>query len=115
MASAVHPAPESRRVPLQCASPEGGGPESGTRTIRAGPGLPVARGGRRGVEPGGREAEARSDEALADPEKGIRQVVEVLRKGNIAKRTWILFHDDIYAGEWIGVWEDTPPPPEAVK
>jgi hypothetical protein len=42
-------------------------------------------------------------------------VVEVLRKGNIAKRTWILFHDDIYAGEWIGVWEDTPPPPEAVK
>ena len=49
--------------------------------------------------------------ALADPEKGIRQAVEVLRKGNIAKRTWILFHDAIYAGEWLGVWEDTPPPP----
>ena len=49
--------------------------------------------------------------ALADPEKGIRQVIEVLRKGNIVKRTWILFHDDTYGGEWVGVWEDTPAPP----
>ena len=49
--------------------------------------------------------------ALTDPEKGVRQVIEVLRKGNITKRTWILFHDEFYAGEWIGIWEDTPAPP----
>lgn len=49
--------------------------------------------------------------ALTDPEKGVRQVIEVLRKGNITKRSWILFHDDVNAGEWIGVWEDTPAPP----
>ena len=51
------------------------------------------------------------DLALTDPEKGIRQVVDVLRKGNMVKRSWILFFDDIYSAEWVGIWDDSPPPP----
>jgi hypothetical protein len=51
------------------------------------------------------------DLALTDTEKGIQQVVEVLRKGNVVKRTWILFFDDIYRHEWVGIWDDSPAPP----
>lgn len=51
------------------------------------------------------------DLALADPEKGIRHVINVLREGNISKPAWILFFDDIYSYEWIGVWDDSPAPP----
>jgi hypothetical protein len=51
------------------------------------------------------------DLALTDPEKGIQQVVDVLRKGNVVKRTWILFFDDIYSAEWVGIWDDSPAPP----
>ena len=48
------------------------------------------------------------DLALTDPEKGLGQVVDVLRKGKIVKRAWILFFDDVYRAEWVGVWEDSP-------
>jgi hypothetical protein len=51
------------------------------------------------------------DLALTDVETGLPQVVQVLRKLNTVKRTWILFFDDVYRYEWIGVWDDSPPPP----
>ena len=51
------------------------------------------------------------DLALTDPDKGIHEVVDVLRKGNMVKRTWILFFDDIYRSEWVGVRDDSPAPP----
>lgn len=51
------------------------------------------------------------DLALTDTEKGIPRVVEILRKGNVAKRAWILFFEEIYRHEWVGVWEDSPAPP----
>lgn len=51
------------------------------------------------------------DLALSDLEKGISQVVGVLREGKINERAWILFFDDIYREEWVGVWDHSPPPP----
>ena len=51
------------------------------------------------------------DLSLADPEQGIRQVISTLREGKITKRAWILFFDDMYRYEWIGIWDDSPPPP----
>jgi len=51
------------------------------------------------------------DLALTDATKGIQQLVRVIRDGKITKRTWILFFDAIYEYEWVGIWNDTPPPP----
>jgi hypothetical protein len=51
------------------------------------------------------------DLALSDLEKGISQIIGVLREGKINERTWILFFDDIYREEWVGVWDHSPPPP----
>lgn len=52
------------------------------------------------------------DLALDDIERGAEIVRGILRGGNIAKRSWLLFHDAELAGEWIGVWGETPRPPE---
>ena len=35
----------------------------------------------------------------------------VLRRGHVPQRSWLLFHDDAWRDEWIGVWGETPPPP----
>lgn len=35
----------------------------------------------------------------------------VLRRGHVPVRSWLLFHDDAWRDEWIGVWGETPPPP----
>jgi hypothetical protein len=51
------------------------------------------------------------DLALLDTERGIDIVRDVLRAGNIHRRSWILFFDDTLSAEWIGIWPDTPPPP----
>ncbi len=51
------------------------------------------------------------DLALVDVSRSIAVLREVLRKGNIPKRTWLLFHDDELSAEWVGMWEDTPAPP----
>lgn len=51
------------------------------------------------------------DLALTDINRGVEIVKRVLRDGNISKRTWILFFDTDLQAEWIGVWDDTPPPP----
>jgi hypothetical protein len=29
-------------------------------------------------------------------------------------RSWLLFHDDDYAAEWIGIYAHTPAPPESM-
>lgn len=49
--------------------------------------------------------------ALVDIPKSISTLRDVLRKGNIPKRTWLLFHDAELADEWVGMWDDTPAPP----
>jgi hypothetical protein len=51
------------------------------------------------------------DLPLADIDGGIAVVREVLSAGKVPKRSWILFFDAVFAGEWVGLYVDTPPPP----
>lgn len=51
------------------------------------------------------------DLALVDLERGIEVVRQVLRSGNVSKRSWIQFFDSDLAAEWVGIYEDSPPPP----
>ncbi|MGA2068724.1 MAG: hypothetical protein ABSG86_27395 [Thermoguttaceae bacterium] len=51
------------------------------------------------------------DLALVDCDRGADVVRQVLREGNIPRRSWILFFDTDLQAEWIGIWDDTPPPP----
>jgi hypothetical protein len=51
------------------------------------------------------------DLAVTDLDRAAKVVKTILRDGNISKRTWILFYDSHLATEWIGIWNDTPPPP----
>ncbi|MBM3997259.1 MAG: hypothetical protein FJ303_24390 [Planctomycetes bacterium] len=51
------------------------------------------------------------DLALTDVKKGIDAVVKRLREGTVPKRSWIQFFDDYLAAEWVGIYDDSPPPP----
>lgn len=51
--------------------------------------------------------------ALTDRERGIAVVRRAMQEGTVPRRSWILFHDADLAPEWIGVYEDSPPPPTA--
>jgi hypothetical protein len=51
------------------------------------------------------------DLALTDVRKGIDAVRRVLREGGAPTRSWILFCDDVWREEWVGIHDDTPPPP----
>jgi hypothetical protein len=50
------------------------------------------------------------DLAVTDVDKAFTSIIAVLRKGCIVKYALILFHDDEWHDEWIGIYEDTPPP-----
>jgi hypothetical protein len=50
------------------------------------------------------------DLAVTDVDKAASRIIETLRKGRIVKNAWILFRDDEWHDEWIGIYEDTPPP-----
>ncbi len=49
--------------------------------------------------------------AIVDLPKAIRLLKTVLQAEKIPKRTWLLFFDAEYWDEWVGIWDDTPPPP----
>lgn len=49
--------------------------------------------------------------ALTDVERAVELVKQRLREGNVPRRSWILFHDAELKDEWIGVYDETPPPP----
>ena len=51
------------------------------------------------------------DLALTDIEQGIEVVRQVLRKGRINRRAWIQFFESDWCAEWVGIYDDTPPPP----
>ena len=51
------------------------------------------------------------DLALADLERGIDVVRKRLQKGNVPRRSWIQFFDADLAAEWVGIYDDSPPPP----
>lgn len=50
--------------------------------------------------------------ALEHLEHGVRVSRCALREREVHRRAWILFFDDVLSHEWVGVWDDTPPPPE---
>ncbi|MGY8652349.1 MAG: hypothetical protein ACKVJX_01885 [Verrucomicrobiia bacterium] len=49
--------------------------------------------------------------ALVDVKTSATLIKKILRDRDIHRRSWLLFHDDRLATEWIGVWDDTPHPP----
>ncbi len=51
------------------------------------------------------------DLALTDVNQGIEAIKQRLRSGKVPKRSWILFYDSDLAAEWIGIYDDSPPPP----
>ncbi|MEI8018590.1 MAG: hypothetical protein WCH39_10360 [Schlesneria sp.] len=51
------------------------------------------------------------DLALVDVDQANEAIKQRLRAGKIPKRSWILFYDSDLAAEWIGIYDDTPPPP----
>ena len=51
------------------------------------------------------------DLALTDVRKGIQAIQTRLMAGNIHQRSWIQFFDSDLASEWVGIYDDTPPPP----
>jgi hypothetical protein len=50
------------------------------------------------------------DLALTDLDAAAGLVREALRAGRIPRRSWLLFNDCEWEDEWVGVWDDTPPP-----
>ncbi len=52
-----------------------------------------------------------SDLALTDVSRGIHAIKQRLRAGGVPKRTWIQFFDSYYTREWVGIYDETPPPP----
>jgi hypothetical protein len=51
------------------------------------------------------------DFALTDFTRSIEIIQLILQKGKLTKRSWILFYEAVYQSQWIGVWDDSPPPP----
>ena len=51
------------------------------------------------------------DLALTDVDKGIERARQRLQAGNVPNRSWIQFHDSDLAAEWVGIYDDSPPPP----
>src|SRR5207302_9767222 len=55
------------------------------------------------------------DLALTDLDRGVERARKVLRKQGVDERSWILFFDADLAAEWVGVYPETPPPPEGAR
>ncbi|MCB9935247.1 MAG: hypothetical protein H6840_06105 [Planctomycetes bacterium] len=52
------------------------------------------------------------DLALTDVRQAMPVIIEHMRASAVAERSWLLFHDAHLADEWVGIYEDTPPPPK---
>jgi hypothetical protein len=51
------------------------------------------------------------DMALTELRKGVQRIRDELRDAELPRRSWIQFFDSTLRGEWVGVHDDTPPPP----
>jgi hypothetical protein len=51
------------------------------------------------------------DVALTDVRRAIPVLRDLLRRRRVHQRAWLLFFDPELAEEWIGIHDDTPPPP----
>jgi hypothetical protein len=52
------------------------------------------------------------DVVLENVERGVSAVRDALRRLEVDPRSWVLFCDASLSHEWVGIWDDTPPPPE---
>ena len=50
------------------------------------------------------------DLAITDLRRAIPALREAMQRGKLPRRSWILFWDDAYQQEWVGIWPDSPPP-----
>lgn len=55
------------------------------------------------------------DLALSDVRGAIPRIQAALRAADVPIRSWLLFFDDVWRDEWVGVWPDTPPPPRRAE
>ncbi len=51
------------------------------------------------------------DLSLTNVWDAVPVIRSVLRAGNLTRRSWIQFYDTDWQDEWLGIWEDSPPPP----
>lgn len=51
------------------------------------------------------------DLALVDVARAAPSIRAVLQEGGLTRRSWIEFYDTEWQHEWIGIWDDSPPPP----
>lgn len=51
------------------------------------------------------------DVVLESVEHGVSVMRAALQRLDVQPRSWVLFCDSSLAHEWVGVWDDTPPPP----
>jgi hypothetical protein len=51
------------------------------------------------------------DLALTDVPAAGNLIREVLRARGAPRRSWLLFYDCEWRREWVGIWDETPPPP----
>lgn len=53
------------------------------------------------------------DLALCDVAAAIPLIRAAAQEGEapVPRASWLLFCDDVWRGEWVGLWDDTPPPP----
>ncbi|MBE7491886.1 MAG: hypothetical protein HS108_09070 [Planctomycetes bacterium] len=51
------------------------------------------------------------DLALTDVQASLPLIRAHMRGAEVSRRSWLLFHDATLAEEWVGIYDDTPPPP----
>ncbi len=52
------------------------------------------------------------DLALVDVTRAVPSIRAVLQGGGLTRRSWLEFYDTEWQDEWIGIWDDSPPPPK---
>jgi hypothetical protein len=55
------------------------------------------------------------DLALSDLKRAVPIIRQTLAEQNAPVRSWLLFHDDDLAAEWIGIHPQTPSPPSTTE
>lgn len=53
--------------------------------------------------------------ALSAVERGLAVVRKKLQALGVDTRSWILFCDGEWSYEWVGIWDETPPPPDGTR
>lgn len=51
------------------------------------------------------------DLVLTDVRRAIPVIRDALHRKGVPKRSWLLFYDAYMSEEWVGIYDDSPPPP----